>query len=78
MQDFLSIAVVGSALAMAIQFIKGKYGLDSAKTKALTLGLAVLLGGSYYFLSQTPWWQTILGVLASASTVWAFFLKSSE
>jgi len=75
MQDFLSIAVVGSALAMAIQFIKSKFGLDSIKTKALTLGLAVILGGGYYFLSQTPWWQTILGVLASASTFWAFFLK---
>lgn len=75
MQDFLSIAVVGSALAMAIQFIKSKYGLDSLKTKAVTLALSVILGGAFYFLSQTPWWQTILGVLAAASTFWAFFLK---
>lgn len=76
MQDFLSIAIVGSALAIAIQFIKTKYGIESTKTKVITLGLSVVLGGAVYFLSQTPWWQTILGVLASASTFWAFFLKN--
>lgn len=78
MQEFLEIAVIGSALALVIQLIKTKFGLDSVKTKILTLSLSVLLGASYYFLSQTAIWQTILGILASASTVWAFLLRDKQ
>jgi len=78
MQEFLSIGVIGATLAVVIQFIKTRFGLDSITTKLVTLGLAIVLGAVYFFLSQTEIWQTILGVLASASTVWAFFLKSSE
>lgn len=77
-QDFLSIAIVGAALAMAVQFIKNRYGLNSLKTKALTLGLAITVGAAFYFLSQTAWWQAILGVLAAASTFWAFLLKGES
>jgi len=77
-QNFLSIAIIGAVLAMMVQFIKNKYGLDSIKTKAMTLALAIVIGAGYYFLSQTIWWQTILGVLASASTVWAILLKSNN
>jgi len=77
-QNFLSIAIIGAGLAMVIQFIKNHYGLDTNKTKAMTLALAIVIGAGYYFLSQTIWWQTILGVLASASTVWALLIKGNN
>lgn len=74
--DFLAIGIVGAFLALIIQAIKSKFGLDSVKTKIITITLAIVFGSAYYFLSQTIWWQSILGVLAAASTVWAYILKT--
>jgi len=73
--DFLGIAVVGSALSLLIQWLKQKFGTDSTKTKALTIGLAIVVGGVYTFLQGTTYWTTILGILGAASTVYALFLK---
>lgn len=73
--DFLGIAVVGAGLSLVIDAIKVKLGTTSGATKALTLVLAVIVGALYTFLQSTPYWQSILGVLAAASTVYAFFLK---
>jgi ABC-type Mn2+/Zn2+ transport system permease subunit len=75
--DFLGILIVGSALSLAIQYIKNKYGTESDTTKALTVLLSVALGAAYWFLSQTGIWTAILGVLGTASTFYAFFLKKS-
>ena len=73
--DFLSISVVGVGLSLLIGFLKAKFGTETTKTKALTLLLSVLVGGLYFFIRDTVWYKTILGVLASASTFYAFFLK---
>lgn len=76
--DFLSIAIVGAFLSIAIQFIKNKFSMNTNMVKLMTILLAILVGGSYYFLSQTAWWQSILGVLAASSTVYALFLKGNS
>lgn len=73
--DFLGIAIVGSALSFLIQYIKGKLGTKSLATKGITIGLAIILGAGYVFLRDTQWWTTIIGVLVAASTFYAFFLK---
>lgn len=73
--DFLGIAVVGGALSAVIEFIKAKFGITSETTKLLTIALAVVVGAVYTFLQDTAYWTTILGVLASASTVYALFIK---
>lgn len=75
-QDFLGIAIVGAALSLVIQIIKNKLGPTSNATRLITLALSVLIGAAYWFLRDTNLWQTILGVLAAASTVYAFFLKN--
>ena len=75
LQDLLQIGVVGAALSGLVQVLKAKLGTDSLKTKLLTVGLAVLVGGAYWLLRDTNLWKTILGVLASASTVYALLLK---
>ena len=74
-QDFLGIVIVGVALSMAIQFIKIKFGINSLKTKAITILLAVVCGTLFYFGSQTSWWQGVITILGTASAFWAFFLK---
>ena len=74
--DFTAIAVVGALLSVAIQFIKAKYGSTSGETKLLTLALSIAIGGLYVFAQNTPYFETIILVLSSASAVYALLLKS--
>lgn len=76
--QLISISIVGSALSIVIQFIKTKWGIDSPTTKVMTIGLALALGLSYYFLVNTSFWLPIIGILGAASTFYAFFLKDTE
>lgn len=73
--DFLSIAIVGAALSLAIEWITNKWGTGSAASKAIAIVLSVVVGGAYWYLSSLAIWQSILGVLAAASTVYALFLN---
>lgn len=72
---FASIAIVGAALSVIINLIKGKFGTDTGTTKAITIGLSIVLGLAYYFLEGTAIWKSILGILGAASAFWAIFLK---
>jgi hypothetical protein len=74
--NFLAIGIVGVFLSLAIQIIKKVFGTSNSKTKVLTIILAVAVGSFYYFLKDTIYWQTIIGVLASASTVYALFFNN--
>ncbi len=78
METFLQIGIVGTALSFLIQWIKIKFGTDSMKTKGITILLSVFLGAVIYFLAGTTIWLAIVGVLTTASTVFAFFLKSDS
>lgn len=73
--EILEIAIVGTALSFLIQFIKGLFGTESNTTKWLTLLLSVILGAGIFFFSGTAFWQASIGVLAAASTVYAFLLE---
>ena len=77
-QDFIGISIIGAALSYVINYIKSEYGTESNQTKMLTIGLAVVVGILYYFIRSTSWYQTILGILAASSTVYAFFLRDSK
>ena len=50
-------------------------GTSGMTTKAITVGLALVVGMTIYFLKDTSYWETIIGVLGSASVVYAFFIK---
>ncbi len=73
--EFLGIAVVGVALSIVIQKLKDTFGCNSFEAKILTVTLSLVVGGAYYFLRQTVYWATVLAVLTTASTFYAFFLK---
>jgi len=70
--DFVSISIIGAVLSVAFQYFKTTSG---TKSKVWAIGLSILVGGVYVVLRDTSYWTTILGVLASASTVYALFLK---
>jgi hypothetical protein len=75
LDTFLQIALVGVLASALIEIINKKFGLGSSMAKVITIGVSILLGTIYFFLKDTVLWQTILGVLGTASTVYAFFLK---
>lgn len=77
MDDFLGIMVVGTGLSLVVEMIRQRLGPDSQRTKLITIGLSVLVGTGYYLLRDTVLWQTVLGILMAASTVYAFFIKKS-
>lgn len=73
--DFTAIAVVGAILSLLIKMIKARYGTTSNATKALTLALSVGIGGFYVLINSTPYFETIVLVLSSASAVYALLIK---
>jgi len=73
--DFVGIAIVGTLLSLAQQWINKKYDLSSTLNRALIVALSLVVGVLYFALRATPWWSTIVGVLAASSTVYALFLK---
>lgn len=76
--NFLAIGIIGVFLSLIIQVIKKMFGTDNAKTKVITIVLSIGVGSFYYFLKDTIYWQTIIGVLAAASTVYALFFNNSK
>ncbi len=76
--ELMGIAIVGVALSLLVNHLKEVFQTSSFGTKLLTLALSVLVGGTYYWVRQTIWWVPTLGVLTSASTVYAFFLKPKK
>ncbi len=76
--DFLAISIVGGMLSIAFELIK-KWLPDSSDYKKLAiLTLSVGVGTGYWALRQTPYLETVIGVLAAASTVYAFLLKKED
>ena len=74
--EFLQIAIVGIVTSGLIKYIKGKFGTSSTTTKAITLGVSIVFGIGLYFLQQNAeLYQTVLGILATASTFYAFVIK---
>lgn len=74
-QQFLAIGIVGAALSAAIQWLQAKYGVEGGTTRTIAILGSVVLGGLVWVLSGTAIWQSILGVLAAASTVYAMFFS---
>lgn len=73
--DFLGIAIVGVALSLVLELIQAKFGTGSVQMRALTIVLAIIVGSVYVLFRETLWWQTMLGILAAASAVYAMFFS---
>ncbi len=73
----LEIAIVGVIASLIMQGIKKWAKTSGWKSKVATVLVSIVLGGAYYFLKGTNVWESMLGVLASASTVYAFFVPKN-
>lgn len=76
--DFMGIMVVGAVLSLVIQGLKNWLGTDSLSTRGLTIALALIVGGGYVWLRSTPYFQTAVLVLTTASAVYAIFITPIE
>lgn len=79
MNEFLAIGIVGAALSLLVEWLQAKYGTSSKETRAIVLGGAIMLGAAVWALSlNTVLYEAVLGVLASASTVYAMFFSDKH
>lgn len=76
-EQLLSIGIVGALLSVALEWLKAKYAMDSKEARIITIVGAVVLGTIVWALQMNAvLWQTIIGILATASTVYAIVIKS--
>lgn len=74
-QQFVSIMIVGVGLSLLMEWISRKFGVNGGAAKALTLLLSLAVGSIYVWIKDTAYFQTIVLVLTTASTVYALILK---
>lgn len=74
-QDFLGIGIIGVGASFLIEWITNKFGTNSFASKGVAIATALIIGTAYFFIRSTVWFPTVIGVLASASTVYALFFK---
>mgnify|MGYP003481014980 CR=1 FL=1 len=71
---FLGIGIVGAALSLVVEYIKAK-SVDQLNLRTLVIALSLVVGSVYWVVAGTVYYETVLGVLASASTVYALFFN---
>ena len=77
-QDFLSIGLVGVIVWSLTEFVSRKFNVGGTQAKLVAVGLSVAFGTLVVVLQQTQYWPTIVGVLTTASTIYAMLLKKNE
>lgn len=76
-EQFMSIGIVGVALSLMLEWAKSQFNLQSVEARMVTILASVMLGTVLWFLNQNAaLLQTIMGVLATASMVYAIVIKS--
>lgn len=73
-QEFLAIAVVGAIMSLTIELVL-KNVSNPLVSKLVTAFLAIIVAGLYVWIRSTPYWETVILVLGTASTVYGFFLN---
>jgi len=74
--DFLAIPIVATGMSIAINAMKG--AMPEVSPKFLTVLMSLLVGAAYYYVSDTSFFVSFLGILSAASTVYGLFLKEQS
>ena len=75
MTVIFEFAIVGVVISLIMQGLKYKFGMDSWKSKLSVVVLSLIVGYGYVLFKETPFWETSVTALASASTVYALIMK---
>jgi hypothetical protein len=73
-QEFLSISIVGAIMALVIELILAKVS-NPLVSKLFTITFAIIVAGLYVWVRSTPYFQTVVLVLGTASIVYGLFLN---
>lgn len=76
--QLLNIGIVGTALSMGIQWLQNKYGVEGTTTRIISVVGSVVLGAFVWVFQDTAIWASIIGVLASASTMYALVFSGAR
>lgn len=72
--DLGSIVLVAAAVSLVQQWLKSK-SWGSLGKKLFAVLLSLVAAGIYIYFKDTAFWATFLSILASASAIYAFFVK---
>jgi len=75
-ENFLSIGIIGVISTFIISYLKEKWGTTGWGTKVVTIILAMVVGFGYTWLVNTPYLETVVGILSASTIAYAFFIKS--
>jgi predicted membrane protein len=78
MQDVVSLALVGAAVSVLVQFIKNSVGTSRAFTVTVVIVLSLIAGTVYTFFRNTAIWEAGLQVLLYANAVYGFIISYFE
>jgi len=76
MDNFLAIGIIGALISIIFEWGKKKWGVESHESKLFIITISMLVGAVYYWASSLPIWQSVLGVLAASSTMYAMFYSN--
>ncbi|MDE2105251.1 MAG: hypothetical protein KGL39_48950 [Patescibacteria group bacterium] len=76
-QTFLAIGIVGVVCSLIVEAITRYFSTKPLTSKLVSAVTCLVIGTGFYFASHATWWATVLGVLAAASTVYAFVFNSN-
>jgi NhaP-type Na+/H+ and K+/H+ antiporter len=77
-QTFLAIGIVGGALSLGIEWINNQFKLGNLASKGVALFASLIVGTFYYWLSQSSYAESVIGVLVGSTAVWAFLLNNGK
>jgi len=73
--EIASLAIVGAFVSVLVQAIKKVSKSSPNGTRLIVIALSVVAGVLYQVFGQTEYWEAGLTVLATASTVYLYFIK---
>ena len=69
----LELGIVGAVISVVYNLVKSKFSAVNSKIAIVVISL--IAGGVYVLLERYGFWESAVAVLASASAVYALFLK---
>lgn len=76
-QTILNLGIVGAGASIFISYLKAKYGTTGIYTKLIAIVASLLVAVGYSYLEKSGYMEAFLGVLASATLVYDYFLKEN-
>jgi hypothetical protein len=76
-QTILNLGIVGAFASIFISYLKAKYRTNGNKTKLIAIIASLLVALGYSYLENSGYMEAFLGVLASATVIYDYFLKEN-